>query len=82
MTPAPWPREIDAGVGTLLMTDAALADPGISEILHALSRQPPWSDVPAIVLCGFDQLPKLAAVAMQALRNVTVLERPPHRAHW
>ena len=69
-------REIDAGVGTLLMTDAALADPGISEILHALSRQPPWSDVPAIVLCGFDQLPKLAAVAMQALRNVTVLERP------
>jgi PAS domain S-box-containing protein len=69
-------REIDDGVGTLLMTDAALADPGINQILETLSRQPPWSDVPAIVLCGHDQLPKLAVVAMQALRNVTVLERP------
>ena len=69
-------REIDDGVGTLLMTDAALADPGINQILEALSRQPPWSDIPAIVLCGHDQLPKLAVVAMQALRNVTVLERP------
>jgi len=69
-------REIDDGVGTLLMTDAALADPGINQILEALSRQPPWSDVPAIVLCGHDQLPKLAAVALRALRNVTVLERP------
>jgi len=69
-------REIDAGVGTLLMTDAALADPGINEVLEVLGRQPAWSDVPAIVLCGHDQLPKLAAVAMQALRNVTVLERP------
>jgi PAS domain S-box-containing protein len=69
-------REIDAGVGTLLMTDAALADPDINRVLEVLSRQPAWSDVPAIVLCGHDQLPKLAAVAMQALRNVTVLERP------
>jgi signal transduction histidine kinase/ActR/RegA family two-component response regulator len=69
-------REIDGGVGTLLMTDAALADPGMSQILEALSRQPPWSDIPAIVLCGHDQLPKLAALAMRALRNVTVLERP------
>jgi PAS domain S-box-containing protein len=69
-------RELDGGVGAILMTDDALADPGIDHVLEALGRQPPWSDVPAIVLCGHDQLPKLAAVAMRTLRNVTVLERP------
>jgi PAS domain S-box-containing protein len=69
-------RELDGGVGAILMTDDALADPAIDQVLEALGRQPPWSDVPAIVLCGHDQLPKLAAVAMRTLRNVTVLERP------
>jgi PAS domain S-box-containing protein len=68
--------ELDGGVGAILMTDDALADPGIDQVLEALGRQPPWSDVPAIVLCGADQLPKLAGVAMRTLRNVTVLERP------
>src|ERR1700733_10521439 len=69
-------RALDSGVGAILMTDDALADPGIDQVLEALGRQPPWSDVPAIVLCGHDQLPKLAAVAMRTLRNVPVLERP------
>jgi PAS domain S-box-containing protein len=69
-------RELDAGVGAILMTDDALVDPNIDQVLEALGRQPPWSDVPAIVLCGHDQLPKLAGLAMQTLRNVTVLERP------
>ncbi len=68
-------REIERGVGTILMTDAALGDPGIDPMLAALSRQPPWSDVPAIVLCGHDQQSR-AVLAMQALRNVTVLDRP------
>jgi PAS domain S-box-containing protein len=69
-------HELDGGVGAILMTDDALADPDIDQVLEALGRQPPWSDVPAIVLCGHDQLPKLAGVAMRTLRNVTVLERP------
>ena len=69
-------HELDRGVGAILMTDDALADPGIDQVLEALARQPPWSDVPAIVLCGHDQLPKLAGIAMRTLRNVTVLERP------
>src|ERR1700733_10472493 len=69
-------RALDSGVGAILMTDDALADPGIDQVLEALGRQPPWSDVPAIVLCGHDQLPKLAGIAMRTLRNVTVLERP------
>jgi PAS domain S-box-containing protein len=69
-------RELDGGVGAILMTDEALVDPGIAQVLDALGHQPAWSDVPAIVLCGHDRLPKLAGVAMQTLRNVTVLERP------
>ena len=69
-------RELESGVGAILMTEDALADPGIDRVLEALGRQPPWSDVPAILLCAHDQLPKLAGVAMRTLRNVTVLERP------
>ncbi len=69
-------RELDGGVGAILMTDDALADPGIDLVLEALGRQPPWSDIPAIVLCGHDQLPRLAGIAMRTLRNVTLLERP------
>lgn len=69
-------REIERGVGAILMTDAALADPHIDQVLAALGRQPPWSDVPAIVMCGHDQQSKIAVLAMQALRNVTVLDRP------
>ena len=69
-------RELDRGVGAILMTDDALADPGIDLVLEALGRQPPWSDIPAIVLCGHDQLPRLAGIAMRTLRNVTLLERP------
>jgi len=69
-------HEIDAGAGALIMTDAALAAPSIQTVLAALSRQPPWSDLPVVLLC--QTAPQTAAVSgiLKTFTNVTVLDRP------
>ena len=43
--------ELETAVGAILLTDAAFSDPHIDQLLGALSRQPPWSEVPIILLC-------------------------------
>jgi PAS domain S-box-containing protein len=58
------------------MTDAAFSDPHIEELLAALSYQPPWSDVPIVLLCHADVPAPRANLALRCLRNVTLLERP------
>jgi len=69
-------HEIDAGSGVLIMTDAALALPGIQIILTSLSQQPAWSDLPVVLLCqAGPQTPAVARI-LGALTNVTVLDRP------
>jgi PAS domain S-box-containing protein len=68
--------EIEAAVGAILMTDAAFGDPHISQLLTALSRQPPWSDIPIVVLCQASPPALVPAQVLDSLRNVTILERP------
>jgi len=68
--------EIEAGVGAILMTDAAFSDPHIVQLLAALSGQPPWSEVPIVLLCRISPPSLVAARAVDSLRNVTILERP------
>jgi signal transduction histidine kinase/ActR/RegA family two-component response regulator len=65
-----------AGAGVVLLTDEALTDGDSACLVEVIRRQPPWSDVPVILLtsCGTDSL--VAAGAMDLLGNVTVLERP------
>jgi len=68
--------EIEGGVGAILMTDAAFSDPHIVQLLAALSGQPPWSEVPIVLLCRISPPSLVAARAVDSLRNVTILERP------
>lgn len=67
--------EVERGVGAVLLTDAALTDPEIDRFLGALGRQAPWSDVPTLLLCRSGTQPLLGRW-LDAMRNVTVLERP------
>jgi signal transduction histidine kinase len=67
--------EVERGVGAVLLTDAALTDPEIDCFLGALGRQAPWSDVPTLLLCRSGAEPRLGRW-LDAMRNVTVLERP------
>lgn len=69
-------REIDAGTGALILTDAAFGAPGIETVITSLSKQPAWSDLPVVLLCQVGpQLPAVARV-VESLSNVTVLDRP------
>ena len=68
--------EIETSVGAILMTDAAFIDPHIDQLLAALFRQPPWSDVPVVLLCHSGTSPPITNRVLDSLRNVTLLERP------
>jgi PAS domain S-box-containing protein len=66
-------------VGVILLAEEALAVESRTKLFEALDRQPPWSDVPIVILTGEDELsgalPRvLAGVAEKG--NVTLLERP------
>lgn len=67
-------KEIDAGAGAIVLTDTALAAPDIDNVRAALSRQPPWSDLPIVLLSQAGA--QSPASIVQSLTNVTLLDRP------
>src|SRR5689334_13629165 len=69
-------REIEAGVGAILLTEEALIAKGIDEVVDTLNRELPWSEPPIVVLTSHPDVSPVRAPMLQALRNVTVLERP------
>jgi len=69
-------REVRAGAGALLLTEEALLARGLTEVLDALAVQPPWSDLPIVMLMRGGPDAPAAASVLPALRNVTLLERP------
>lgn len=68
--------EIDSGADALLLTGEALASPDFEKILKALAHQPSWSDLAVVVLLQPSPLAPRAQRRLDALSNVTVLERP------
>jgi signal transduction histidine kinase/ActR/RegA family two-component response regulator len=65
-----------AGAGALLLTDAVFSDVHFDQLLMALNRQPPWSDVPVLLLCHTVPPTTVSSRVLDSLRNATVLERP------
>ena len=68
--------EIRDGIGALMLTDVALAAPGITEVLDALAAQPPWSDVPVILLAPDRRHSPAVERVLSVLTNVTLIDRP------
>src|SRR5206468_3769540 len=68
--------EFDLGVGAILLTEEAFGAEGLGELVAKLEAQPPWSDVPVVILMRGDRGSPAAAQMLRALRNVTLLERP------
>jgi two-component sensor histidine kinase len=62
---------------TVILTVEAIATDQFVQIQKALIQQPPWSDIPLIVLTGRVVPPGLQE-SLQALGNITLLERPLH----
>jgi signal transduction histidine kinase len=72
-------RLVSAGVGAVLVAEEALNSEASAMLLGVLSDQPPWSDVPIVVLTGEGELSRASPRALDQLAshaNVTLLERP------
>jgi signal transduction histidine kinase len=72
-------RLVGAGVGAVLVAEEALNSEASAMLLSMLAEQPPWSDVPIVVLTGEDELSRAIPRALDQLAshaNVTLLERP------
>ena len=71
--------ELEHGAGAVLVADEALTGSDLWRLLEVLHAQPPWSDVPILVLtlAGNAAHATLAALNLtDPLGNVTLLERP------
>lgn len=64
--------------GMLVMTEEALEFANAADLLEALKTQPPWSELPVIILThgGASRLTRLLDIAAEAAGSVTLLERP------
>jgi signal transduction histidine kinase len=71
-------RQIAAGRGALLLTEEALESPLLSNLLEVLKAQPPWSELPLVILTsgGESRRARLLDLAAAAAGTVTLLERP------
>ncbi len=76
--PAECARQINNGAGALLLTEEALEHVRFPELLNFLEAQPPWSDLPVIILTsgGEERLQRLLEVTAPVARMATLLERP------
>ncbi|MGE0715419.1 MAG: response regulator [Alphaproteobacteria bacterium] len=71
---------IDTEVGVVLLTEEALA-PALDRLREALAAQPPWSDIPFILLASrrssrFAPIAALRDRLLESTGNAIVLERP------
>ncbi|MCR6477754.1 ATP-binding protein [Variovorax sp. ZS18.2.2] len=69
-------REIGNGAGALLVSEEMLSGSGAADLADAVSAQPPWSDLPVLILARQGADSRAITTAMEGMANVTVLERP------
>ena len=70
--------QLNSGAGALLLTEEALELTNVYELLQTLKTQPPWSELPVIILTtgGEPRLARLLELTAAAAGSVTLLERP------
>jgi PAS domain S-box-containing protein len=71
-------RQMAVGAGVLLLTEEALEQPRISDLLDRFRTQPAWSELPLVILTrgGESRLTQLLDLAAHAAGGITLLERP------
>jgi signal transduction histidine kinase len=69
---------IEQGAGAIILTEEVLDRPGLRLLARALELQPAWSDVPVLLFAGGEQSRASLRTlqTLEALRNVTLLDRP------
>ena len=68
--------ELHAGAGAVMLAEEVLQDPSFPAFRTFLQAQPPWSDIPVIILARHGADSPAVAQAMELRANITVVERP------
>jgi len=81
-----WPelaRAVRTGLGALVLTQESLTSSEMAELSAALREQPPWSELPVVLLLAQDQArmrsPCAALTALVSTVGVVVQQRPVPR---
>ena len=69
--------EFQRGAAVIMLTEEALEDPGIGELMECLRSQPAWSDIPVLLFADAERSEDLPAHAPPARRAA---QRRPARA--
>lgn len=71
--------EMSAGVGAVLLAEEGLFGKDTAPLAQWIANQPPWSDLPFVILTSHREHPAVVAWrrgVVALLRNVSLLERP------
>ena len=70
--------ELQRGASVIMLTEEALEDPGIGELMECLRSQPAWSDIPVLLFADAErsEIYLRTLRLLEGLRNVVLLERP------
>jgi signal transduction histidine kinase/ActR/RegA family two-component response regulator len=70
--------EFQRGASVIMLTEEALEDPGIGDLLDCLRTQPAWSDIPVLLFADAERSEVYLRTLrlLEGLRNVVLLERP------
>jgi signal transduction histidine kinase/ActR/RegA family two-component response regulator len=69
-------REIVADAGSVVLAEEMLTEATVEALVQALRRQPPWSDLPLVVVTSDRPRVGWALHSLDVLGNVAVLPRP------
>lgn len=70
-------RRLREGAGAVLLTEEALAPAAAASLLAALAAEPPWAELPIVLLgAGNPRAQGDAVATLRAASNLTILERP------
>jgi signal transduction histidine kinase/ActR/RegA family two-component response regulator len=71
-------NEFQRGAAVIMMTEEALEDSGIGELMECLRTQPKWSDIPVLLFADAErsEIYLRTLRLLEGLRNVVLLERP------
>jgi signal transduction histidine kinase/CheY-like chemotaxis protein len=66
-------------VGCVIVVEEALVEPDVHQFQQSLDSQPPWSDLPLLLVAGHEtSLSALADRVFPQSGNITLLQRPLH----
>ena len=69
-------REMEQGVGAVILAEEAFVREDVRPIIEAVHAQPPWSDLPIILITRQGADSPMIAEAVKSLGNAILLERP------